>query len=332
MRGTRRFGVPEIEQRRVVGLEPEWLDLHEAVNCLSPWKVKGPAMLPIHTMLFPTDFSDNAQAAFPLACALARDCGARVVVLHVVPSPVGLDRVLIHTNPDEYYAGPRQAIHNVRPPDQNVRVEHRLADGNAATEIPSVAEEIGAGLIVMGTHGRSGLGRLLLGSVAEQVLRKAACPVLTVRKGVAPRAIQTIVMPTDVSESSEGPLGVAFSLARDYRARLIILHVASPPPTMPYSEFERVLKQSEAYRRELGDKLRECQKPDCNAEFRLEEGDPATAILRVCDEVGCDLIVMGTHGRTGLRRLVMGSVAEKTLRGASCPVLMFKSPMANIEA
>lgn len=216
-------------------------------------------------------------------------------------------------------------------PDENVRVEYRLADGHAAKEILKVAADIDAGLIVIGTHGRSGLGRLLLGSVAENVFRGAACPVLAVKTGPVVPTIRTILFPTDLSESSESALGVAFSLARDYRARLIVLHVASFGQTFPYTEFERTLKQSSVYRRELEDKLRHCQKPDCNAEFRLEQGDPAEQIIRVAQEARCDLIVMGSHGRTGLSRLLMGSVAEKTLRSASCPVLLVKHSAVGVE-
>jgi len=138
-------------------------------------------MLPIHTILFPTDFSESAQQAFPLVCSLARDCGARIVVLHVMPPPLGHEELEARHRPEEYYGGARHALHQMQAPDQNVRVEHRLEEGDATARILSVAEEIDAGLIAMGTHGRTGLGRLLLGSVAEHVLRKASCPVLTVR-------------------------------------------------------------------------------------------------------------------------------------------------------
>jgi nucleotide-binding universal stress UspA family protein len=138
-------------------------------------------MLPIHTILFPTDFSESAQAAFPLACSLARDCGARIVVLYVMPPPLGHEELQAQHHPGEYYAVPWSALRQVRPPDENVLVEHRLEEGDATKWILEVADEIHAGLIVLGTHGRTGLSRLVLGSVAEHVLRKATCPVLTVR-------------------------------------------------------------------------------------------------------------------------------------------------------
>jgi nucleotide-binding universal stress UspA family protein len=139
------------------------------------------ALLPIHTILFPTDFSETAQQAFPLACALARDCGARLVVLYVLPPPVGHEKLEARRDPHEYYGELWQALRTLQAPNHDVRVEHRLVEGDATKRILEVAQEMQAGLILMGTHGRTGLGRLLLGSVAEQVLRRAACPVLTVR-------------------------------------------------------------------------------------------------------------------------------------------------------
>lgn len=138
-------------------------------------------MLPVHTILFPTDFSASAEHAFPLACALARDCGARIVVLHVALPPLGEAELEARRNPDEYYRGLVEALHKVQAPAGNVRVEYRLEVGDAVKHILQAAADVKAGLIVMGTHGRTGLGRLFLGSVAEQVLRKAACPVMTVK-------------------------------------------------------------------------------------------------------------------------------------------------------
>jgi nucleotide-binding universal stress UspA family protein len=138
-------------------------------------------MLAIHTILFPTDFSENAQQAFPLACALARDCGARIIVLYVIPPPVGHEEMEARHHPEDYYGPPREALHRIQALDQNVNVEHQLEEGDAAQAILDVARENQVNLIVMGTHGRTSMGRFLLGSVAEQVLRNAPCPVLTVK-------------------------------------------------------------------------------------------------------------------------------------------------------
>jgi nucleotide-binding universal stress UspA family protein len=136
-------------------------------------------MLSVQTILHPTDFSERSGYAFRLACSLARDRGARLIVLHVMPVPLVQEKRLYR----EEMAG---ELSRLGAPDARVRVEHRLEEGDAATQILRLAQETGCDLIVMGTHGRTGLGRLLMGSVAEQVLRLAACPVLTVRAPFAP--------------------------------------------------------------------------------------------------------------------------------------------------
>lgn len=142
-------------------------------------------MLPIKTILHPTDFSERSALAFRLACSLARDYGARLVVLHVVehPTPLGVEGVMLPP-PEMDLASLRQRLQELRPPAV-VSVEHRLVEGNPVDEVLGVAIQLGCDLIVMGTHGRTGLGRALMGSVAEQVVRKARCPVLTVKAPVA---------------------------------------------------------------------------------------------------------------------------------------------------
>ena len=138
-------------------------------------------MLPIRTVLHPTDFSEPAACAFALACALARDGGARLVVLHVDRPPVGHDAVLANRRPEEYEKPLWDLLRQLKAPDPQVHVEHRLAEGDPKAEILRVAREEGCDLIVLGTQGRTGLPRLVLGSVAESILRKAGCPVLTVK-------------------------------------------------------------------------------------------------------------------------------------------------------
>lgn len=139
-------------------------------------------MLAIRTILHPTDFSEQSDYAFRLACSLARDYGARLVVLHVAELPVagGIDGMLIL--PPALDLEPlREKLRQLRPTDPKVRVEHLLVEGATANEILRLGQEMECDLIVLGTHGRTGLGRLLMGSVAERVVRKARCPVLTVK-------------------------------------------------------------------------------------------------------------------------------------------------------
>ena len=139
-------------------------------------------MLPINTILVPTDFSKRSEQAFQFAGALARDHGAKLVVLHVMPaSLMAYGEGVIAYEPEGYEQSLRDKLHQLKVNDPRVEVDYRLHEGDAATEILHVAGEVHADLIVMGTHGRSGLARLLIGSVAEYVLRKADCPVLTLK-------------------------------------------------------------------------------------------------------------------------------------------------------
>jgi nucleotide-binding universal stress UspA family protein len=141
-------------------------------------------MLHLELILHPTDFSEHSTYAFRLACSLARDHGARLLLLHVMPSPVVYGEMgpVLHT--EEYQQLLWDNLHKLQPADPTIRVEHRLEEGNAAATITRVAADTHCDLIVMGTHGRSGLGRLFLGSVAEKVMRKATCPVLTVKSAL----------------------------------------------------------------------------------------------------------------------------------------------------
>jgi nucleotide-binding universal stress UspA family protein len=139
-------------------------------------------MLPIRVILHPTDFSENSVYAFRLACSLARDYGARLVVLHVAEPPVivpvdGMAAIPVPIDREQLLI----QLRSWQARETNVRVEHRLAEGDPAAAIVRNAAELGCDVILMGTHGRTGVGRLLMGSVAEQVLRRAPCPVVTVK-------------------------------------------------------------------------------------------------------------------------------------------------------
>jgi universal stress protein A len=137
-------------------------------------------MLPIRKILHPTDFSDHSRAALDLACALARDYGAELLILHVNrATPIyAPDGIVVGLPVEEPYEL-RGKLAQVRPEDPRIKYEHKLVDGDPAEQIIKAAA--GMDLIVLGTHGTTGLARLLMGSVAESVLRKAPCPVLTVR-------------------------------------------------------------------------------------------------------------------------------------------------------
>jgi universal stress protein A len=143
--------------------------------------------------------------------------------------------------------------------------------------------------------------------------------------------LRAILAAADFSGCSEDAFRVACALARDYRARLIVLHIATPPPFVTHGELQKVLQRPDGYRAELEGRLRQVYSAHSRAtvEYRVQDGDPAVEILGVAREARCDLIVMGTHGRTGLGRMLLGSVAEKVVRKAACPVLTVKVPLTS---
>lgn len=205
-------------------------------------------MHPIKIILHPTGFSDNSALAFQMACALAVDYDAKLILLHVTPeshNPFSARAI-----PDPLKSAESQEIAGAfpwpKPPDPRVRVEHRIAEGEAPTEILRVAESVKCDLIVMGTHGRTGLGRLLSGSVAEEVTRRASCPVLAVKSPVKGIAAMTPVVPPSsaVLPSSVSPPA---SVAEQHQPEKIA--DAGPEPTRttdkpsrPYADLAELLE------------------------------------------------------------------------------------------
>jgi nucleotide-binding universal stress UspA family protein len=298
-------------------------------------------------ILHPTDFSEPAGHAFHLACALAHRQGARLLVLHVpAPLPAAIDPRQVG-NPFDTL---RKQLEQFRPEPPDVSVEYRVTPGDAAEEIVNSARQTGCALIVMGTQGRSGLARMLMGSVAEQVVRNAPCPVVTERlpprepaaaaeasadaaqQSAQPSAAattHTILHPTDFSEPCAQALRVAVALAREQSARMILLHVIVPPRAgLKYMPIPPPV--SGASREELEEMLRglRASVPDnIPVDCRLAEGekDAAKSIVDVAHTMRCDLTVMGTNGRGWLGRALLGSIAEQVMRTAPCPVVTVRA-------
>lgn len=155
-------------------------------------------MLPIRVILHPTDFSANSQAAWEMACALARDYRARLLLVHVEPPLPVFSEFAVPPECVDQSALERQ-LAQIKATDSALTVNRKLLVGDEASEINKFAEENRADLIVMGTHGRTGLGRLLMGSVAETVLREAPCPVLTIKTPLKLQAVEQAVCETAAS-------------------------------------------------------------------------------------------------------------------------------------
>ena len=290
------------------------------------------------TILFAADFSGRSRAAFLAACSLAHVQKTRLFVLHVaepmlaegLPPAPGEPGAWIPLGDDgrAQIEALEDRLRAFYAPACPIDVTYYVHDGLAVEEILRMSDEIGSDLIVLGTHGRTGLRRLLAGSVAESVLHEARCPVLAVR-GTDPareaRPARVLLHPTDFSGCSEAALRVARALARDHGARLVVLYVA---PLEVLADGTAVMADQRFDQDVLEEIRGRIEGPDLEfcVETLLGQGDPAAVILRVAREVRAGLIVMGTHGRTGLGRLLMGSVAETVLRGSRGPVLVVKAP------
>jgi CheY-like chemotaxis protein/nucleotide-binding universal stress UspA family protein len=173
-------------------LRHEGCFIHQRLDCRRSCSAPDPSfahhqegyvMLAIRTVLHPSDFSESSEFAFRLACSLAHDYGARLIVLHVVEPalPVGVEGMMVLPPPGIDLKPVRARLEHLRPRVRKIAVEHELVVGDPAAEILRVAKERQCDLILMGTHGRTGIGRFLMGSVAEQVLRRAPCPVVTAK-------------------------------------------------------------------------------------------------------------------------------------------------------
>jgi nucleotide-binding universal stress UspA family protein len=222
-----------------------------------------------------------------------------------------------------------------------VPIEVDVGEGNPATEILAKSTAMSSDLLVLGTHGLSGFDRLLLGSVTEKVLRKSACPVLSVPSHapdmvpVAPALFRRILCAVDFSKCSLYALRYALSLAQEANASLIVLNVLElpvgpssdpqAPAALPHGLLEYVVAVESNRRNELVALVPDESRAYCNVETRLVEGKPYQEILRVADEELIDLIVMGVRGRGAADLLLFGSTVQHVVRQAPCPVLTLRA-------
>lgn len=299
-------------------------------------------MLHLNNILFPTDFSPCAEEAFGHAIHLATDTGATVHVLTVVGDEADdrpMEYLPLETADDGsgLYYEPDDEDH-----DEPVRiVYHQIQDTSPSEAIVNRIDESAIDLVVMGTHGRRGADRLLSGSVAEEVVRRASCPVFTVLCQAATDAsddphlkdtdpIRNIVVPVDLSEHTPSVIAHAEAVAALYGATIHLLHVVEDvayptvygidplTPVLP-DVMERAEESLQRYAQTLH------SDSGLTVETHVVTGYAAQDIVHSANELNADLILMGTHGRTGLRRFLIGSVAEKVVRRTPCPVFIVKN-------
>lgn len=292
----------------------------------------------IRNVLVATDFSEPARVGVEWAARVARDRAARLHVVHVVspPMPVAdfttppitLDRELRDA------AGKRLDALLGEEPLAGLDAHAVLRDGTPSIAVLDVAEEVDADLLVVGTRGLTGFRHLLLGSTAERIVQRATMPVLSVhpddrRPEGGPR---TILVPTDFSEDAEAALSAASASLRSRRdegggdTRVILLHVYHVPAEYStYGPSAALYRLGEEMETALLERLEALAAPlreeGRSVDVAAIPGIPGEVIVQQAEERRADLVAMGTHGRSGVAHLLLGSTAERVVQHAPCPVL-----------
>lgn len=295
-------------------------------------------MLQIKKILFPTDQSECAKQALGQATFLADWHEAELHTLSVLEDvlPPYLQDELRLTDEEIVEQlhllwegdGPAGTDEEAAKP---TLVTEQVKAPSAAEGILRYAEEKDVDLIVMGTHGRRGTDRVLMGSVAEEVVRRAECPVFTVRpqgESASVRPVERVMAPIDFSDFTEVAIDYAVELAQTYGARIDLVHVvkdASLPGVYGMDALPAALENVETRAYEELENLAREHIGFEDVRVAVEVGHPAGRITDYAEEEDIDLIVIPSHGRSGLKRMLMGSVAEKVVRRAPCPVFTLKN-------
>lgn len=286
----------------------------------------------IANILVPHDGSALSERALPFAASLSRAADARLWLVHARPSAVPL------LDPDQGL-DPGAMIEGVAAQlrERGLKATARTMHGDAPSVILDASVDMPADLIVMSTHGRGGLGRWLYGSVAEQVLLRATVPVLLVPAACdhpwpEDRRLK-ILVPLDGSDLSEAALGPTRVLSRTIGADLLLLRVVEQEADVVWGVNQAGVATLRVRPEELGEAHQYLDgiaappgAPADSTDVLVDSGDPSSAIPRIARQEGVDLIAMATHGRTGLARLTMGSVATATVQRSHVPVLLVRPP------
>ena len=287
----------------------------------------------LRTIITATDFSTNAGAACAWAEQIARQHDAAVVLVHAFREGPGVAPEFVPL-PQRYYDDIRARVEAALEEEARtlrrtgLTVECEVGYGDVVDAILAAAQRRSADLIVAGTRGRTMWKPLLLGSTAARLLRKAHCPVMTVRPmdTVAPRPVRSVLVPTDFSEDAALAAKVAMRLVGGATDRRIVLlhayHVptdaTSLPPPMVLDAISAV---DEAARRAIEALAGTVRAAGVHVETITCEGEPPESIIDYARSLKVDAIVMGTHGRSGIDRVVLGSTAERVVTAAPCPVV-----------
>jgi nucleotide-binding universal stress UspA family protein len=281
------------------------------------------ARISLKNILFPTDFSHESEAALPFALALARIYGSTLHVAHVLPAEP-LQQVVSDRVP-EWDDFPREEAHRQLarftsvPSIGDVPCKSLLGTGDLVDVIPAMIREYAVDLVVVGTHGRRGMSKMVMGSGAEKIYRSSPCPVLTVGPRVKPGEwkLRTILCPVDIAGDPEPALLYALSLAEENRAEFIVLQAV---PMVPWQRRAAVEAETCQHLKTL---LPDAADDWCTRQLLVRWEHPAEAIVRAAADREADLVVMGVRKAraAGLSSHLPWPVASEVVSRATCPVL-----------
>ncbi len=308
-------------------------------------------MFTVNTILHPTDFSPCAKGAFAHAVRMARRHDAQLHLLNVAPS-LGEDPIrsayTVGAGEDSVFKEMEDRaqemmlalIEEGEAEDLDIQRDHDrgIAPGPVINEY---AEEHDVDLVVIGTHGRRGMKRFVLGSVAEEVVRQAPCSVMTVRSEEdvvpPPPVIDRVLVPVDLSEYTVPLFRAALNVASTYSAQLDLLHVVEPLPfpaplVGAVTLHDLVPDPTDQATNQLTHLAATASDDAVNVTSHVEEGHAATVIVEQAKALDSDLIMIASHGLSGLESLLLGSVTARVVRRASCPVLVARvTPASSTE-
>jgi nucleotide-binding universal stress UspA family protein len=267
----------------------------------------------LNTVLVATDGSDYSAGAIRTGIALAQTHGAKLIGLSIALNNPEYS-TLVPNLQEEAAKRAHEALASFNEATGGTAETATREAADPAQGIVAAADELGADLIVMGRRGKRGLARVMVGEATARVVGHASCPVL-----VAPRPAHLwekhILLATDGSPYSEAAAGVAGLLAKQAGLPVSVVSVV----TSSHSEERRKLAEQA-----VSAKVERLKSLGLQVEGRVVEGRPDEAIVKAAEAAGADLIVMGSHGRTGLKKILLGSVAERVIGHATCPVLIVK--------
>lgn len=297
-------------------------------------------MVAIKRVLCPVDLSEISKRALNYAALIAKWYGAKVRVLLVEPvvlSPVDFPPMpaVMGLTPEARQQLDKRLRDFVGASLDGVDAEPVLKEGYVVPEILADARDFGADLVVLGTHGRGGFQRLVLGSVTEKLLRKLPCPVLTVppradEAPAVPGPFASILCGVDFSDAALKALEYAMSLAQEAGSRLTVVHAVpwelesdaelQAPPVAEY----RQLREAAA-RKRLDALIPDSVKATCTVETIVVTGKPWRELDRLARDTVADLLVLGVYGRGGVDLALFGSTTHQVIRHATCPVLTVRA-------